>query len=118
MVMRLLPLPDAEEQTAAAEEPQTAYEADDREECSGPQEGLEEVSRTGRGAGLVRIVSILGIQKGLFAVLTEKPNLSKLSLVITTASVAFEKIQAVVKCVLKDLYESSSVFSVLSTGAM
>lgn len=118
MVRTLLPLPEAEEQTAAAEEPQTAYEADDREECSGPQEGLEEMSRTGRGAGLVRIVSILGIQKGLFAVLTEKPNLSKLSLVITTASVAFEKIQAVVKCVLKDLYESSSVFSVLSTGAM
>jgi len=51
MVRRLLSLPEAEEQTAAAEEPQTTYEADNGEECSGPQESLEEVSRTGRGAG-------------------------------------------------------------------
>ena len=49
---------------------------------------------------------------------TLRPNLSKLSLVMTTASKEFEKIQAVTKRVLKLLYESSSVFFSLTTGGV
>jgi hypothetical protein len=48
---RLSP-PDAEEDTAAAQEPQTADEADEREEGGCPQEGLEEALGTLGGIGL------------------------------------------------------------------
>lgn len=49
--------------------------------------------------------------------LTDDRNWLKLSLVMTTASNPFEKIQAVTSLVLKLLYESSSVFFSFTTGS-
>jgi hypothetical protein len=52
-----LPLADAEEETGAAEEPQTSDEADEGKGGGCPQEGLEEMRCAAGGVGL-RIVSV------------------------------------------------------------
>jgi hypothetical protein len=47
-----LPLPDAEEETSAAQEPQASEETNEGERGRGPQQGLEEVGGSARGVGL------------------------------------------------------------------
>src|SRR5271156_6286976 len=70
-----------------------------------------ELGRTWLFVGMLqtRMISFLFISREEL-VLTVKPNLSKLSLVIATAKSALEKIQAVINFVRKLLYESSKVF--------
>jgi hypothetical protein len=43
LALQRLPLPDAEEDTGATQEPHTSEETDDGEGGGGPQEGLEEM---------------------------------------------------------------------------
>ena len=45
-----LPLPNAEEETSAAEEPQTSNETDERKSGRSPQKGLEKVHGSAGGA--------------------------------------------------------------------
>ena len=59
----------------------------------------------------------LHVQENIPRRLTDNPNLSKLSLVMTTASKAFEKIHDETSFVLKLLYESSNVFFSTTTGS-
>jgi hypothetical protein len=47
-----LPLPDAEEETSAAKEPQTSDETDESESGRSPQKGLEKVHGTAGGTRL------------------------------------------------------------------
>jgi len=45
----ILPLPDAEEETSAAKEPQASQETHQGKRCSGPQKSLEEIGCSARG---------------------------------------------------------------------
>jgi hypothetical protein len=101
------------------QEPTAAQEPHERERSCGVKEDVEECGGTSRSTilGLSTTTSQPQVHVRGKASLTEKPNRSKLLLVMTTARRALEKIHATTSLVRKLLYESSNVFFSSSLGA-